>query len=267
MYSNSLVCVSASFEGSEMLYSEWFSASLVVPVVELEASDGSISVALAMPGSSSTSSVEVLVLVSVKWISTTRLPLTFRCFLFTATSTSCRSMEHFLCSFVLSALYSAAFWFCSFRSFPLSSLLMRFTVVTQSMLCLSHIAAAFPETITNTFAFYDVLLLSVATTHRRNPSISSLLHQFFPFFALICDNLWYVTKFCVLFTTFSLTTDHNTENQLKLTHSRLTFVYISGAQRWRIATVAKCANLRFLTKTCYGYCTILLICPILLWDA
>ena len=169
MYSNSLVCVSASFEGSEMLYSAWFSASLVVPVVELEASDGSISVALAMPGSSSTSSVEVLVLVSVKWISTTRLPLTFRCFLFTATLTSCRSMEHFLCSFVLSTLYSAAFWFCSFRSFPLSSLLMRFTVVTQSMLCLSHIAAAFPETITNTFAEIHRFLRSCINSSHSSP--------------------------------------------------------------------------------------------------
>ena len=102
-----------------MLPSAWFSASLVVPVVELEASDGSISVALAMPGFSSTFSVEVIVLVSVKWISTTRSPLTFRCFLFSATSTSCRSIERFLRSFALSALSSAAFWFCSFRSFPL----------------------------------------------------------------------------------------------------------------------------------------------------
>ena len=49
MYSNSSVCVSASFEGSETLPSAWFSALLVVLVVELEASDGSISVALAMP--------------------------------------------------------------------------------------------------------------------------------------------------------------------------------------------------------------------------
>ena len=72
-----------------MLPSAWFSAALVVPVVELEASDGSISVTLAMPGSSSTSSVEVLVLVSVEWISATQLPLTFKCFLFLATSTCC----------------------------------------------------------------------------------------------------------------------------------------------------------------------------------
>ena len=78
MYSNSSVRVSASFEGSETLPSAWFLASLVVTVVELEGSDGSISVALAVPGSSSTSSVEVLVLVSVKWISKTPSPVTFR---------------------------------------------------------------------------------------------------------------------------------------------------------------------------------------------